>query len=177
VTVSITFESYRRKLRLQLDSTAPRPYSPDPEAEMVASRARVLSVLEWIAAIICIIGVMAIGSVLVRDLRTVSAVTPVIAHEEPIPDPPAAVPARSVAVPMLLLSDGSALRVGDTVTDLSKRLGADAEVAPRAIDRTAAGERETRFFARGGQRFAVVLEPLAGDGEARVGAIYVPSSR
>ena len=37
----------------------------------------------------------AIGSVLIRDFRTVSALTPVIAHEEAIVDPPAAVPARS----------------------------------------------------------------------------------
>lgn len=144
---------------------------------MVPSRARVSSLLEWIAASAAIIGLSALGSVLVRDLRTVSAVTPVIAHEEPIADPPAAVPARSVSVPVLLLSDGSQLRVGDAAAELAKRLRADAEVAPRAIDRTSSGDRETRFYAQGGQRFAVVLQVLAGDGQARVSAIYLPSSR
>jgi hypothetical protein len=144
---------------------------------MVPTRARASSLLEWIAALLCIIGLAAAGSVLVRDFRTVSAVTPVIAHEEAIPDPPAAVPARSVSVPVLLLSDGAELRVGDTAAELSKRLGPDAEVAPPAIDRTSSGERVTRFYAQGGQRFAVVLQPLAGDGQVRIAAIYLPSSR
>ncbi len=144
---------------------------------MVARRARVSSLLEWIAALAVISGLIALGSVLVRDLRTVSAVTPVIAHEETIADPPATVPARSVSVPVLLLSDGAQLRVGDAAAELPTRLGRDAEVAPRAIDRTSSGERETRFYAQGGQRFAVVLQALAGDGQVRVAAIYLPSSR
>jgi len=144
---------------------------------MVATRAHVSSLLEWLAALACIIAVAAIGSVLLRDFRSVSALTPVIAHEEVIPDPPPAIPARSVSVPVLLLGDGSELRVGDTAAELSKRLGPAAEVAPRAVDRTASGERVTRFYVHGGQRFAVVLEPLAGDGQVRVAAIYLPSSR
>jgi len=144
---------------------------------MVARRARVSSLLEWIGALAVISGLIALGSVLVRDLRTVSAVTPVIAHEETIADPPATVPARSVSVPVLLLSDGAQLRVGDAAAELTTRLGRDAEVAPRAIDRTSSGERETRFYAQGGQRFAVVLQALAGDGQVRVAAIYLPSSR
>lgn len=140
-------------------------------------RARMSSLLEWVAAAACIVGVLAVGSVLVRDLRTVSAVTPVIAHEEAVPDPPAAIPTRSVSVPVLLLSDGSQLRVGDAAAELATRLGSLAEVAAPAIDRTPAGQRVTRFYTQNGQRFAVVVEPLAGDGEARVAGIYVPSSR
>ena len=144
---------------------------------MDATRARVSSLLEWLLAAACIVAVLAMGAVLVRDLRTVSAVTPVIAHEEAIPDPPAAVPSRSVAVPVLLLSDGAELRVGSTAAELSARLGAGAEVAPAAIDRTPTGDRVTRFYAQNGQRFAVVLEPFAADGQVRVSAIYLPSSR
>jgi hypothetical protein len=143
---------------------------------MVATRARTASLLEWLAALACIVAIAAIGSVLVRDFRSVSALTPVIAHEEAIPDPPAAVPARSVSVPVLMLSDGSQLRVGDSAAELSK-LGPHTEVAVPAIDRTTSGERVTRFYVQGGQRFAVVLERLAGDGQARVTAIYLPSSR
>jgi hypothetical protein len=144
---------------------------------MDATRARVSSLLEWLVAIAGIVAVLAFGSVLVRDLRTVSAVTPVIAHEESLPDPPAAVPSRSVSVPVLLWSEGTELRVGDTAAELLARVGADAEVAPPTIDRTPSGERVTRFYAHGGQRFAVVLEALAGDGQARVAAIYLSSSR
>ena len=146
---------------------------------MDATRASVTSLLEWLVAAAGIIAVLAIGSVLVRDLQkvSVSAVTPVIAHEETIPDPPSSVPSRSVAVPVLLLADGAELHVGDTADALAARLRRDAEVAPPTIDRTPAGERVTRFYAQNGQRFAVVLQPLAGDGQVRVAAIFVPSSR
>ena len=141
------------------------------------SRDGIAGLLEWIVAVAGIVAVLAIGSVLVRDLRTVSAVTPVIAHEETLPDPPATVPARSVSVPVLLLSDGAELRVGDTAAELTRRLGSGAEVAPATIDRIPSGDRVTRFYAQGGQRFAVVLEPLASDGQMRIAAIYLPSSR
>jgi hypothetical protein len=144
---------------------------------MIATGARVSSLLEWLTALACVIALGAIGSVLVRDVRSVSALTPVIAHEEAIPDPPAAVPARSVSVPLLLLGDGSELRVGDSAAQLSARLGPEAEVASPASDRTSSGERVTRFYVQGGQRFVVVLEPLGGDGQVRIAAIYLPSSR
>jgi hypothetical protein len=144
---------------------------------MVPTRVRVSSLLEWVAAVACIIGLAAVGSVLVRDLRSVRAVAPVIAHEEATADPPASIPARSVSVPVLLLADGAELHVGDTAAEVSKKLADQTEVAPAATDRTASGERMTRFYALNGQRFAVVLEPLAGDGQVRVTAIYLPSSR
>ncbi len=144
---------------------------------MDATRASVTSLLEWLVAAAGIVAVLAVGAVLVRDLRTVTAVTPVIANEAAIPDPPSSVPARSVAVPVLLLADGAELRVGDTADLVAARLRADAEVAPPTIDRTPAGDRITRFYAQNGQRFAVVLQPLGGDGQVRVAAIYVPSSR
>ena len=145
---------------------------------MDATRSRLGSLLEWLAAAICILGILAVGAVVVRDFRTVTAaVTPVIAHEEAAPDPPASIPSRSVSVPVLLLPDGAELHVGDTVGELSERVGPGAEVAPAAAERTASGERVTRFYARDGQRFAVVLQKLAGDPQMRIAAIYLPSSR
>jgi hypothetical protein len=144
---------------------------------MDATRASLTSLLEWLVAAAGIVAVLAIGSVLVRDVRTVAAVTPVIAHEEALPDPPSSVPSRSVAVPVLLLADGAEVHVGDTADVVDSRLRRDAEVAPPTVDRTPAGDRVTRFYAQNGQRFAVVLQALAGDGQVRVAAIYVPSSR
>jgi hypothetical protein len=144
---------------------------------MDATRARFSSLFEWLVALACILGVAAIGSVLLRDIGSVTAVAPVIAHEEALPDPPATVPPRSVSVPVMLLADGSELRVGDAAADALAHLGADSEVAPRTIDRTSLGERVTRFYAQNGQRFAVVLQPLATDGEVRVAAIYLPAAR
>jgi hypothetical protein len=144
---------------------------------MDATRARISSLFEWLVALACILGVVAIGSVLMRDISNVTAVAPVIAHEEALPDPPATVPPRSVSVPVMLLADGSQLRVGDPAAAALAHLGVDSEVAPRTIDRTTLGERVTRFYAQNGQRFAVVLQPLAADGEVRVAAIYLPAAR
>jgi len=144
---------------------------------MDATRARVSSLFEWLAALSCILGVVAIGSILMRDMGNVVAIAPVIAHEEPLPDPPATVPPRSVSVPVMLLADGSELRVGDRAVDAVAHIGSNSEVAPAAIDRTPLGERVTRFFAQNGQRFAVVLQPLARDGDVQVAAIYLPAAR
>ena len=140
---------------------------------MEATRARFGSLLEWILAAVCIVAILAVGSIVVREFRTVSAVTPVIAHEALLPDPPAAVPSRAVSVPVLLLPGGAEVRVGDTAAAVASRLGREAEVALPSVDRTSTGERVTRFYERGGTRFVVVLEPFAGDGQIRVAAIYL----
>lgn len=162
-------------MRVELDPRFGEVYSRNPRP-MDATRARVSSLFEWLIAVACIVGVMAIGSVLMRGVGSVAAVAPVIAHEEALPDPPATVPPRSVSVPVLLLADGSELRVGDAAADLSARLRSVAEVAPATIDRTPSGERVTRFYGQNGQRFAVVLQPLSGDGQVRVAAIYLPTA-
>ena len=142
---------------------------------MNATRARFGSLLEWMLAASCIVAVLAIGSIAVREFRTVSALTPVIAHEAPsLQDPPAAVPSRAVSVPVLLLPNGVEVRVGDADAQLASRLGREAEVASPSIDRTPTGERVTRFYEQSGTRFVVVLEPFAGDGQIRVAGIYLP---
>ena len=140
---------------------------------MDATRARFGSLLEWILAAVCIIAILALGSIAVREFRTVAAVTPVIAHEAPLPDPPAAVPSRAISVPVLLLPNGVELRVGDPAAEVVLRLGRQAEVAAPSIDRSAAGERVTRFYEQGGTRFVVVLEPFADNAQVRVAGLYV----
>jgi len=140
---------------------------------MDATRARFGSLLEWILAAVCIVAILAIGSIAVREFRTVAAVTPVIAHEAALPDPPAAVPSRAISVPMLLLPNGVELRVGDPAAEVVSRLGRQAEVSAPSIDRSAVGERVTRFYEQGGTRFVVVLEPFADDAQVRVAALYV----
>jgi hypothetical protein len=140
---------------------------------MDATRARFGSLLEWILAAACIVAILALGSIAVREFRTVAAVMPVIAHEAAPPDPPAAVPSRAISVPVILLPNGVELRVGDPAAEVVSRLGRLAEVAAPSIDRSAAGERVTRFYEQGGTRFVVVLQPFADDAQIRVAAIYV----
>ena len=132
------------------------------------------SLVEWVLATACIFALLAMSSSVVREFRVVSAVTPVIAHEAAVADPPQAVPPRSVSVPMVLLSDGSAVHVGDAADQVMTRVGRDAETAAPSIDRTASGDRTTRFYERAGTRFVVVFQRMAADGQIRVSAIYLP---
>jgi hypothetical protein len=138
-----------------------------------ATRARVGSVLEWVLAAAGIVAVLAIGSIVAREFRTVSAVMPVSAREAAVPDTPASIPSRVVSVPMLLLSDGTQLRVGDSASQLESHLGPRSQVGLASVDRTPAGERVTRFYEEGGTRFVVVLEAIGDAGDARVTAIYL----
>jgi hypothetical protein len=112
---------------------------------MDATRARFGSLLEWILAAICIAATLALGSVAVGGFRTVSAVTPAVAADAPLADPPATVPSRAVSVPVLLLSNGVEVRVGDAAAEVAAHLGSEAAVGTPSVDRTPMGERVTRF--------------------------------
>ena len=141
---------------------------------MKATRVRFESFIEWAVAAAFIVAILAAGSVAVREVRTVNAVTPVIAREaRPDPPVPAGVPSRAVSVPMLLLTDGKAIRVGDSLSAIALRLGRQAEVGTQSVERAPNGERLTRFYEHAGTRFVLVFEPFQQDAEPRVVAIYL----
>ena len=142
---------------------------------METTRVRLTSILEWAVAVVLIIATLAIGSIVVREFRSVAAVTPVIADAVPAPvlPAPAGVPARAVSVPVLLLPDGLDVRVGETLTQIAARLGRQAEVGLESVERAANGERLTRFYEHAGSRFALVFEPFEPDAEPRIAAIYL----
>ena len=141
---------------------------------MEASRSRVESILEWAVAAIFVLGVIAVGTVAIREFRTVSTVAPVLGREivTPVAPAPAAVPPRAVSVPILLLSDGLAVRVGESLSLIMERLGRAAE-AGQAVERAPYGERLTRLYEYAGSRFVLVFEPFQRDAEPRVAAIYL----
>jgi hypothetical protein len=143
---------------------------------MEASRSRVESILEWAVAAIFVLGVIAVGTVAIREFRTVSAVMPALAREAATPPAarpaPAAVPPRAVSVPILLLSDGLAVRVGESLSLIVERLGRASE-AGQAIERAPYGERLTRLYEYAGSKFVLVFEPFQRDAEPRVAAIYL----
>ena len=142
---------------------------------MEATRIRVTSVLEWAVAVVLILATLAVGAIVVREFRTVAAVTPVIADEVPaaVLPAPAGVPARAVSVPVLLLPDGLAVRVGETLAQIAARLGRQAEVGMESVERAPNGERVTRFYEHGGSRFVLVFEPFEREAEPRIAAIYL----
>lgn len=143
---------------------------------MQATRVRYEALLEWIVAAGAIAGLLAIGSLVTREFQTVRGVMPpVIAREAPartVP-PPAGIPSRAVSVPMLLLSGGKEIRVGETLAAIAERLGRQAEVGQQSIERGAYGERLTRFYEYGGTRFVLVFEPFEPQGEPRIAAIFL----
>jgi hypothetical protein len=144
---------------------------------MEASRIRVDALLEWAVAAVFIVAVLAAGASIARQVRSVSAVMPVMARAREVPPPPppapAAVPARAVSVPLLLLSDGTRVSAGETLTRIAERFGRQAETGMQSVERAPNGERLTRFYEHAGSRFVLVFEPLEPEAEPTVTAIYL----
>ncbi|OFW14325.1 MAG: hypothetical protein A3H29_06165 [Acidobacteria bacterium RIFCSPLOWO2_02_FULL_67_21] len=141
---------------------------------MEVTRVRFQPVVEWAAAAACVMALLAVGSLVVREFRTLSAATPLAAREAlPAISVPAAVPSRAVSVPMLLLADGKEIRVGDSLSAVVTHLGREAEAGPETVDRSVHGDRMTRFYRYAGTQFVLVFEPFAAGAEARVAAIYL----
>ena len=76
-------------------------------------------------------------------------------------------------MPVLLLLDGKAVRIGQSVDHVSRELGRSAEVGRQLSDRGALGERLTRFYEHNGTRFVLVFEPFERNGDLRVAGIYL----
>lgn len=141
---------------------------------MEATRVRFESLIEWGVAVVCIVALLAVGSLAVREFRIISALTAVSARETlPASAAPAGVPSRAVSVPMLLLPEGLEVRVGDRISAVAARLGGAAAAGRQTIERTAQGERLTRFYDQLGTHFVLVFEPFDGGAEPRVAAIYL----
>jgi hypothetical protein len=88
---------------------------------------------------------------------------------------PPGVPSGATSVPVMLLEDGRAIRVGDLEAVLAKLLpkGTAADGPPH-ISAGEFGDRSTRAYRVSGSRLFVVAERLERGGPPRVSAIYVP---
>jgi hypothetical protein len=133
---------------------------------------RIGGALEWALAAAVIFAVLAAGSIVIREARTVRPVMPVIASEAPAVDTSAALPERAVSVPMLLLGPEATLRIADRESDITRLLGAAARASVDTIERVNGLERITRAYDYLGTRFVLVFEAVRPGGEARVTAIY-----
>ena len=141
---------------------------------MDAARFGFGAIVEWAVAAAAILAVVALASFADREVRTVTAVTPVIAREAPpqVIAPPAAIPPGAISVPLLLLSDGTKISVGEAASQVAARLPRNAEAAPVSVERAPYGERVTRTYDHQGIRFRLVFEPFDEGSEPRVAAIY-----
>ncbi|HSC25910.1 MAG TPA: hypothetical protein VLD67_01475 [Vicinamibacterales bacterium] len=137
-------------------------------------RSRVAPVFEWLVAAAFLFATVAVGSMLVRELRPSRPAGAAPVARPLVASVPAAVPARAVSVPVLPFIDGKEVRVGETVSAVATRLGRAAESGRQEVDRGSLGERLTRFYEYAGSRFILVFEPFERSGEMRVAAIYLP---
>jgi len=142
------------------------------EATRPRSGARFGAALEWVLAAAVILAVVAAGTVVIREARTVRAVMPVIASEAPAAAASAALLERAVSVPILLLGPDATVRIADRESEVSRLLGAAARAGVDTIERSEGRERITRAYDYLGTRFVVAFEaPSPGD-EPEVVAIY-----
>lgn len=141
---------------------------------------RVNPLLEWLIAAAFLVAMIAVASLVLRELsagrvRAVApaATTPTAATPEVASIPPS-VPARAVSVPVLPLLDGKEVRIGQTASMVAASLGRAAESGRQEVDGGTLGERLTRFYDHAGSKFILVFEPFERHGEPRVAAIYLP---
>jgi hypothetical protein len=137
---------------------------------------RVGPVVEWFVAAAFLCATVAVGSLIVQELRApgrVRAAQPAVTRPF-VTSLPSSIPARAVSVPVLPFLDGKEVRVGETASAVAARLGRAAESGRQEVDRGSLGERLTRFYEYGGSRFIIVFEPFERNGEPRVIAIYLP---
>lgn len=145
------------------------------DAVRVSGRFRLGPVLEWLVAAAFLCATIAVGLLVVRELRgsvPVRAAMP--AARSYVASMPPSVPSRAVSVPVLPFLDGKEIKVGATAVAVAELLGRAAEVGRQEVDRGTLGERLTRFYEYAGSKFILVFEPFERNGEARVAAIYLP---
>ncbi len=139
---------------------------------MDAARVRFGSAVEWMVAAGFLAATLIVGSLIVRELRTVRPL-PAQAEERAPDAVPVGVPARAISVPALLLLDGKEIRVGDSVDRVADLLGRSAEVGTQTHEKGPIGDRITRVYEHAGTRFILVFEPFETKGRPRVAAIYL----
>lgn len=145
---------------------------------MDSTRSKVSALAEWVAAAALLAGMLAGGSVALREFRTMAsvvpgAVIPAMTREAVAQVPTASVPDRAVSVPVLLLADQLEVRVGDAAADVQRRLAQAVDATTPSAERGPNGVRQTRVLDYAGTQFVLVLEPFERDAEPRVAAIYL----
>jgi len=141
---------------------------------MDALRVRLASLLEWAVAAGFFVATLAVALLILHGVRNPVTRASAAAPAATIADIPAAVPKGAVSVPVLPFADGKEVRLGDSATAVTDRLGRAAETGREEADTGRLGQRLTRFYDYAGFRFVIVYEPFERNGERRVSAIYLP---
>ena len=127
------------------------------------------SLLEWLAAALCMIGLIAVISGPVQRMLGPRVEASLVEHKAL----PPGVPAGATVVPVMLLPDGRELRQGDGHARLEEVLPTRLAGTPQ-VSEGAFGARHTRIYTVAGAKFYVVCEKTEPNGQMKVSGIYLP---
>lgn len=140
---------------------------------MSVTRARFGSAFEVMVAAGFLVATFVVGSLIVRELRTVHPALPAPTAEKEPARVPSRVPPQAISVPALLLLDGKEIHVGDAADQVAALLGPGAEVGAKTVEHGPIGDRVTRAYEHTGTRFILVFEPFEAKGHLRVAGIFI----
>jgi hypothetical protein len=132
----------------------------------------VRSLIEWGLAIAALAGVVSLGAPVV--MPWLPRAQNRAALESDSADPPEGVPSSATSIPVLLLLDGSEVRVGDTDAHLATELPESALEPKTTATVSAGGRRVVRTYLVRGTRFWVVVERWDPKQPPRVTGIFLP---
>lgn len=134
-------------------------------------RLRIGSLFEWVAAAVCVLGILWLLSVPLQQLSGPRVDAALVDIREKLPP---GVPSGATSVPVMLLEDGRAVRVGDLEAGVAKLLPPGAADGPPHVSVGEFGDRLTRAYRVNGSRVYVVSERTERGGPPRVAGIYIP---
>jgi hypothetical protein len=127
-------------------------------------------VLEWLGAVAILVGVVWLASSRIREWV---GPLPAAIDEVELGGAPG-IPEAATEVPLLVLIDGTEIKVGDTHAALSKTLEEKHATGPSQTTTGDFGERWVRSYRHGETRFIVVCERSEPDDVLKVAGIYLP---
>lgn len=128
------------------------------------------SALEWLGAAVILLGVLWLASAVLRHwiVPRSAAVAEVGAGEQ------VGVPAGATEVPLLVLLDGTEIKVGDAHARVLELLTEQHAIGPSQTANGDFGERWLRGYQHGITRFFVVCERAEPGAEMKVAGIFLP---
>ena len=132
-----------------------------------------MSLVEWLAAALCVIALLWIISVPIQRVLGPS-VQAAIADADVSNQTPPGVPAGATVVPVMLMLDGKEIRQGDLRSKVDEILPKRFVDGSAVISSSQYGERRTMPYLVNGVRFYVVCERLEPNGQMKVSGIYLP---
>ena len=130
------------------------------------------SLLEWLLALgVLAAAVWVAGPTVGRLIPPLPATVTLVESE--LPALPAGVPAGATSAPLVILFDGSEVRLGMTENDLLSGPISRFAVGSPVVERGVIGDRAILSFQADRLLFWVVLDRIAKDRERQVTAIYL----